>query len=317
EADAPADAGAGTWARVATVLAGANWGSHMLPRVGQEVWLDYLEGDIDRPVIVASLYNGRGNDEAPHNRVAGGPSGATGNAAAWFTGNDHAGVLSGFKTQDLASSATGAGGYRQLRFDDTPGQGHVQLATTDDDTALTLGHFKHLEDNAREADLGYGAALATQAQGALRGGAGLYLTSACGQNQMDAAASIGVLDAQRSLTQSLADVAQQQQAGLDDEPAADKLNTVTAQQQLGAELAATRDRTSPGARHGGGDGTAIAWSKPHLVIHGQDGLATVTPENHLWVSGTDTTLTAGKDINLAAQGELSLIAAHGIALYAQ
>src|SRR5699024_10800344 len=66
-----------------------------------------------------------------------------------------------------------------------------------------------------------------------------------------------------------------------------------------------------------GGGTAIAWSKPHLVIHGQDGLATVTPENHLWVSGTDTILTAGKDINLAAQGELSLIAAHGIALYTQ
>src|SRR5699024_8302619 len=168
-----------------------------------------------------------------------------------------------------------------------------------------------------DADLGYGAALATQAQGALRGGAGLHLTSARGQGQMDAAASIGVLDAQRSLTQSLADVAQQQQAGLDDEPAADKLNAVAAQQQLGAELAATRDSTSPGAGIGGGDGTAIAWSKLHLVIHGQDGLATVTPENHLWVSGTDTILTAGKDINLAAQGELSLIAAHGIALYTQ
>src|SRR5699024_9941473 len=41
EANASADVGAGTWARVTTMLAGANWGSVMLPRVGQEVWLDY------------------------------------------------------------------------------------------------------------------------------------------------------------------------------------------------------------------------------------------------------------------------------------
>lgn len=317
EANAPGDTGAGTWTRVATALAGANWGSHMLPRVGQEVWLDYLEGDIDRPVVVAGLYNGRGNPDAPHNRVAGGPAGATGNAAAWFTGNGHAGVLSGFKSQDLASSATGAGGYRQLRFDDTPGQGHVQLATTDDETALTLGHLKHLEDNARDTDRGYGAALVTLAQVALRGGAGLYLTSARGQGQMDAAASIGVLDARHQLAQGLAETAARQQAALDDEPAAEHINAIAATAQRGAELAATRDSESPGAGIGGGDGTAIAWSKPHLVVHGEDGLVTVTPEDHLWVSGTDTVLGAGKDINLAAQGELALVAAKGIALYAQ
>ena len=38
EADnAPANERAGTWVRVATPLAGANWGGVFIPRIGQEV----------------------------------------------------------------------------------------------------------------------------------------------------------------------------------------------------------------------------------------------------------------------------------------
>jgi type VI secretion system secreted protein VgrG len=64
---APGDDSAGTWVRVATPLApiaGANWGSHGLPRVGQEVLVDFLEGNIDRPVIIGALYNGTGRPQA-------------------------------------------------------------------------------------------------------------------------------------------------------------------------------------------------------------------------------------------------------------
>ncbi|MGY3041812.1 type VI secretion system secreted protein VgrG [Rhodanobacter sp. TND4EL1] len=317
DANAPADASAGTWARVTTPLAGANWGSVALPRVGQEVWLGYLEGDIDRPVVLAGLYNGQGNRDAPFNQQSGGPSGASGNAAAWFTGNDHAGVLSGFKSQDLSSSARGSGGYRQLRFDDTPTQSHAQLATTDYESALTLGHFKLLDDNQRSSDLGYGAALSTLAQGALRGGTGLLLSSAPGTSQMDASGPIGVLNQNTQLAQSLTDVAQKQQAGLPDEPSPDKLPAVATQTETSQHLAGTRDGTSAGAGIDGGQGSATAWSKPHLVVHGQDGLVTVTPKQHVWVSGTDTTLSAGQDLNLVAQGQLAIVAAKGIALYAQ
>lgn len=316
-ADAPADASSGTWARVLTPMAGANWGSAMLPRVGQEVWLTYLEGDIDRPVVIAGLYNGQGNQDAPYNQQAGGPSNATGNAAAWFTGNGHPGVLSGIKTQDLATSASGTGGYRQLQFDDTPNQGHVQLSTTDYETALTLGHLKHLDSNARQADLGYGADLATLAQGALRGGAGLLVTSAQGVNQMGASSATGVLDQCTQLAQGLADVAKQQQAGLPDEPDAKKLNAVVAQTSLTQELAATRDGQAAGNGIGGGEGTATAWSKPHVAVHGQDGLVAVTPQHQVMVSGTDTLLTAGQDLNWIAEGQWSAVAAKGIALYVQ
>lgn len=45
------------WMRVAQPWAGKGWGSLMLPRVGQEVLVGYIEGDIDRPVVTATVYN--------------------------------------------------------------------------------------------------------------------------------------------------------------------------------------------------------------------------------------------------------------------
>jgi len=50
--------GTGTaWCRVSQVWAGKNWGAIFLPRIGQEVWVDFEEGDPDHPVIVGCVYN--------------------------------------------------------------------------------------------------------------------------------------------------------------------------------------------------------------------------------------------------------------------
>ena len=46
------------WVRVATPWAGQNWGAISLPRIGQEVVVDFLEGDPDRPLITGQVYNG-------------------------------------------------------------------------------------------------------------------------------------------------------------------------------------------------------------------------------------------------------------------
>jgi type VI secretion system secreted protein VgrG len=51
------DASSACWIRVASSWAGKNWGAIHIPRVGQEVVVDFLEGDPDRPLIVGSVYN--------------------------------------------------------------------------------------------------------------------------------------------------------------------------------------------------------------------------------------------------------------------
>lgn len=148
---APGTDTAGTWVRVTTPLAGANWGSNMLPRVGQEVLIDFIEGDIDRPVVIGSLYNGRGQQDAQHNQVGHGAAAATGNAPAWFPGEGgahaHPAVLSGFKSQAMADSQGGAGAYSQLVFDDTSGQSRVVLQrhtkAHDGMAELNLGQLRH------------------------------------------------------------------------------------------------------------------------------------------------------------------------------
>jgi type VI secretion system secreted protein VgrG len=45
------------WVRVAQPWAGASWGAHFWPRLGQEVVVEFLEGDPDRPIVTGSVYN--------------------------------------------------------------------------------------------------------------------------------------------------------------------------------------------------------------------------------------------------------------------
>ncbi len=45
------------WVRVAQIWAGKNWGAMHIPRIGQEVIVDFLEGNPDCPIIIGSVYN--------------------------------------------------------------------------------------------------------------------------------------------------------------------------------------------------------------------------------------------------------------------
>jgi type VI secretion system secreted protein VgrG len=46
------------WMRVAQSWAGPGWGALYLPRIGQEVVVEFLEGDPDRPIVTGAVYNG-------------------------------------------------------------------------------------------------------------------------------------------------------------------------------------------------------------------------------------------------------------------
>lgn len=51
------DGNSSCWIRVGTPWAGKKWGAIHIPRIGQEVIVDFEEGDPDRPIIIGSVYN--------------------------------------------------------------------------------------------------------------------------------------------------------------------------------------------------------------------------------------------------------------------
>jgi type VI secretion system secreted protein VgrG len=51
------DQNSSCWVRVAQVWAGSQWGAMYIPRIGQEVVVDFLEGDPDKPIVTGRVYN--------------------------------------------------------------------------------------------------------------------------------------------------------------------------------------------------------------------------------------------------------------------
>ncbi|WP_043581340.1 type VI secretion system Vgr family protein, partial [Chromobacterium subtsugae] len=110
------------WLRVAMPSAGAGWGHQFIPRIGQEVLVDFIEGDIDRPVITGVLYNG--SHPTPDFSSAGSlPANKT---------------LSGIKSKEHQG-----GGYNELLFDDTPGEVRAKLSSEAGKTQLNQGYLAH------------------------------------------------------------------------------------------------------------------------------------------------------------------------------
>jgi len=95
------------WVRVAQVWAGKRWGASFWPRIGQEVIVDFLEGDPDQPIIIGSVYNA---DQMPPYQGQ---------------GPDHKhpsdNKLSGVKS----NTTPGGHGFNEWRFDDTKGKEQV------------------------------------------------------------------------------------------------------------------------------------------------------------------------------------------------
>lgn len=53
-----ADESSSCWVRVSQGATGKGWGMISLPRVGQEVIVEFLEGNPDRPIVTGRVYNG-------------------------------------------------------------------------------------------------------------------------------------------------------------------------------------------------------------------------------------------------------------------
>jgi type VI secretion system secreted protein VgrG len=339
--NAPASEASGTWVRVAQSVAGANWGAVFTPRLGQEVLVQFVAGDIDRPVVVGAVYNGQGTANAQGNRQAGGAASATGNASTWFPGtqkagelqaHQHAAVLAGYKSQEMASSQSGNGGHNQLVFDDSPQANRIELGSTSAQTRLQLGHLLNQNDNQRLQPRGHGLDLATHAWGALRAGGGMILSAHSKPGSQSATRALDSREPQTQIEQSqqllhtLAESAQQHKAkGAEPDllgaKKADKAKQLPNEQALYASvdsLSASEQRSASAAGEnttGGGAGTVTAWSRPDLVIAAPGGIGAFTPASSVMTAGNTLTLIAGQDLQHAAQAHSATAIKSGLVFY--
>ncbi len=90
------------WIRVSSEWAGKKWGAIYLPRIGQEVIVEFLEGDPDRPIITGRVYNAEAMP--PYDL----PGKAT---------------ISTLKS----NTSKGGGGFNELRFEDKKGEEQIYL----------------------------------------------------------------------------------------------------------------------------------------------------------------------------------------------
>lgn len=90
------------WIRVSQAWAGQGWGAMNIPRIGQEVIVDFLEGDPDQPIISGRVYNAQ--------------------VRVPYALPDHK-TITTFKT----NSSEGGAGFNELRFEDKKGEEQVFL----------------------------------------------------------------------------------------------------------------------------------------------------------------------------------------------
>ena len=98
------DENSSCWIRVAQLWAGSRWGGIHIPRIGQEVIVEFLEGDPDRPIITGRVYN---NDNKPPYDL---PAKAT---------------QSGIKSR--SSKNGNPNNYNEIRFEDEKGNEEILI----------------------------------------------------------------------------------------------------------------------------------------------------------------------------------------------
>jgi type VI secretion system secreted protein VgrG len=123
--------------RVAQMWAGKGWGTMFIPRIGQEVVVEFLEGEPDRPIVTGCVYNEVNN--APY-------------------------ALPDNKTRSTirTNSSTGGGGYNEIRFEDKKDSEQLFVhAQKDQDTRVVhdrkewIGNDTHLyvkQDRLEQVD---------------------------------------------------------------------------------------------------------------------------------------------------------------------
>ncbi|CAG9271221.1 Rhs element Vgr family protein [Burkholderia cepacia] len=274
--------------RVASSLAGTQFGASFLPRIGMEVLLGAIGGDPDRLVIIAVLGNGA-------------------NPPAAFT---HTGSLpgnryvSGIKTKEIKGQR-----YNQLRLDDTPGEISSQLASEHAHSQLNLGFLTQPRQNGQGQGRGEGAELRTDAAAALRAAQGILLTtyarSQASGGQLDRDELLQLLGECTELFKSLGDYAGEHGGQATD----------TAGQQ--AVAAAFKSWTPAGGASNTGAGAGTGSGSQALMAFGaQAGSVAITPKTHVTYAGENIDQVAQQHVQVTSGQRINLHGGHGVAMFA-
>lgn len=342
----PQTSNTSTWVRVVQSYAGPGMGLQFIPRIGQEVLVDFIEGDIDRPIVMGALYNGQGQGHSPitpggkaseadtsafkqstNHRPAGQDNTAGGHSPAWHGaapgaldagGQANAAALSGIKSKEF-----GGAGYNQLVFDDSTGQLRTQLATTQHASQLNLGHLIHQADNHRGSVRGEGFELRTDAYGAVRAAQGLLIstwrqdpTNPAGDN----AAGIALANQYKTLATTFDKAAKTHQtvtlADVQGSFKASKASLSDKEAPAKAMLTSLKGMVNeqafePAKSDAANKRTDTQDKLPHtadalIAIAAQAGLATVAGQDVQLAAADTVHLGAGQDFNLATGGAYRL-----------
>jgi len=265
------------WLRVSSGWAGQGFGDIQLPRIGQEVLVDFIGGDPDQPIITGRVYN-------PEQHTP------------WALPSNQA--LSGIKSQELGGS-----GHNQLIMDDTAGQVQTQLHSSHAQTELNLGYLTRITGHQGRQDYrGSGFELRTDAWGAVRAAQGLLITT-----QGRAGGSAHQLASEETQS-ALKQAAQQQQ---NQHQLASKHQAQSPEDsQAALDMLQQQDQDIKG----GGQTQELA--QAHLVMHSQGSLlAHSDGQTHL-SSAEDTAVSTGGSLLLAQGGSFLASVMKRISLFA-
>jgi type VI secretion system secreted protein VgrG len=272
------------WVRVASTWASNQWGTITLPRVGDEVIVDFLGGDPDKPIIVGQVYGGA----APPPSFS---------HTGTMPGNRY---LAGIKSKEVQGLR-----YNQLRLDDTPAQINAQLASQHGQSELNLGWLTHPRKDGRSQARGEGAELRSDQAVAVRGAQGVLISAAAspraGGKQLDRAELTGLVEAMQGVQRQLAKLAATHLADDTDDKALKQLIDYLKNWEAGTNT--DQDGTGPGGQ------PVVALSAPAgLAMTSQDNIA-IGAQTHVdMVSIGNTQFSVGKKLLARVSDSISLFA---------
>src|SRR5690349_7505650 len=281
------DERASCWLRVVQSDAGGGYGGVHLPRVGEEVLVDYVDGDCDRPIVVARVYNGATKPQ-------------------WHSN----GLLSGYRSKEFGGS-----GYNQLVMDDATGQSRLQLFSSSANSYLHMGYLIAQNGNERGGYLGSGFDLNSDAYGAIRAGQGIYVSThakSATSQQLDVGEAHTQITNAQSLLDALSQASETHQAEsfLDGQNALKDFAKATLSSATGASA-------SGGNTAGGGTGSANAFSEPVMLMASPAGIALSTQQSTHIGANEQINLVAGQSVHVATGKSLIASVAQKLSLFAQ